>query len=359
MELTFKDFLILATGPVLWLIAIVIYVAIIVPVFIIRFLVLKLWDPTEEDEESSIFPDPGFVFLGTQTSKTSPSVLVGYTQLEGDISLEELRRKFLSNVIMSRNAESGTLNYPRYRQYVDTTLGFNLWKWDRNFDIDNHIYELEGTQGKSVTTEDEIIKLMGPLANKAFKPKQPLWEYLYVRNYVPKYDTQSKPRTLVIYRIHHGLCDGYSLVKCFVQHTCGDSLDKIMKPATSSSRKRPSLYEQAVTIGAHVAAMPYSFMRQYLTVDFNVWFPGRSKLTRECILGMTKRMPIRLVKQVSKENGVSFSTVLFSIVGGGMRRFFKRKYFGQEQEFPIPESFQCFTAFPRPNHPDSQLVNHW
>jgi hypothetical protein len=265
-------------------------------------------------------------------------------------------------VILSRDPQTGALNYPKYQQYIETCLGFHFWKWDPSFSISHHIRPLEGTQGNPFTSEEQVMELMGPLSNKNFSPNRPHWEYLYVPNYVPAgggVRVDKRPRTLVIYRIRHDLCDGYSLVKCFVQHTCGDSLDKIMKPVAGSRAKRaPSLSHQVLTGGSQIVSLPFSFLRQIICMDWNVWFLRRSKLTRECHIGMTRKIPVRLVKRISKGHGVTFSTVLFALVGGGIRRFFIRRYSGGNK-FPVPDSLQCFTPFPRPKHPDSQLVNHW
>jgi len=91
-------FLVLLSAPFLWVIGIAIYVAVILPVFLLRFLLLRAFSGQPE-EDIGFFPDMGFVFLGSETPQRSPSVLLGYTLVDGTLSLDELRRKFTALVL--------------------------------------------------------------------------------------------------------------------------------------------------------------------------------------------------------------------------------------------------------------------
>jgi hypothetical protein len=193
------------------------------------------------------------------------------------------------------------------------------------------------------------------LANKPFKPRESPWEYLFVPSYLPKNATI--PVGVIVKRVHHSIGDGFSLVKCLISYACGDSLDKLALPTKKNVPRRPTNklreYKKIIEMARSVLMMPYDLTKHMFTIDTNAWFLPRSELSRHCHLGLTKKIPVSLVKEISGQRGVSFSAILFSAVGGGIGKFMER-----HSDIEIPNEIQCFTPFPRGGHPNNKLVNH-
>jgi hypothetical protein len=150
--------------------------------------------------------------------------------------------------------------------------------------------------------------------------------------------------------LQHGISDGFSLLKQINQHIYRDSPDKVIQLKEGPG---PSLLLQGLTLGYYAVMMPYSFFRQGIDIDSNAWFrPGR-KLSRECHVGMTQPIPVQKIKEVYKEHGVSFGSVLYAALAGSINKVYKK------QHGEVPEVVRCFTPFPWKNHPNDKLINHW
>lgn len=121
-------------------------------------------------------------------------VMVGF---EGELNLEllfaELREK-----VLTRTNENGEELHPELRQYYERWMGYIFWKFEENFSFGAHIRYYEQTE--PITTE-ELTKIEGELALRAFEPKKSPWEVHYVRDYKPDFDENpSKKKSLVLFR---------------------------------------------------------------------------------------------------------------------------------------------------------------
>lgn len=129
---------------------------------------------------------------------------------------------------------------------------------------------LEGTESK-VVTEKELLRLLSPLINKPFPPKQSPWEYLYIPNFLPL--NESNTVSILVKRIHHSIGDGYSLMKSFIAYECGDSVDKFHSPKKEDRKMSNKLsMKEVVETARQLVMIPYDLPKHLLTIDSNPWF---------------------------------------------------------------------------------------
>lgn len=91
---------------------------------------------------------------------------------------------------------------PRYRQRVvmpPMNLGLPCWEYDPDFDIRNHITEVELRKG----TATELKTLAGELLSRTMDRNRPLWDFTLAHGL-------KGGRTALIVRVHHCLADGIS-----------------------------------------------------------------------------------------------------------------------------------------------------
>jgi len=348
-----ETMLILVTFFPLYVVLLLLLVSVGIPAFSIQFLVAKLAKYFHPEWVGLMTGKD--VVVGADDIQKPRNVLLWYNTLEGNVSLEEIRNNFNELVVQRKDPQTGQLIYPKYQQYFEPWLGYNFWKWDTKFDIRNHVKLLPGTGESVVTTERQLLSRLGLVATAPFSPGRPYWECFSVPNYLPKGESVPR-RTMIVYRMHHGIGDGYSFLKCFMQHLCNDDLEKMMKLKDPKGKPQNPLL-RLMGLAWFFIQIPYVLLRQcFVDIDSNCWFLPSSQLTGEGHLSMTRKISIPAIKAVCKEYNVSFSSALFSALSGGINKYFKRKHFGTEK---LPEIIRCFTPFPWRNHPHNKLTNHW
>jgi hypothetical protein len=293
---------------------------------------------------------------------TSPKcTLLGVAVVEGDIDVDSLQKDVLRRVVNAKNSK-GEFMYPEFQQYFSRWGGFLFWKWEKDFKIEDHVsvHEISETQKMS---EMDVINIRIQLIAKPYKKGISPWEFVVVRNYHPvnplmiDYDNNRKndddpksPKSVLIMRIHHGVTDGYSLLKLFL-HTMQSeklTLEKIPQP---KFHQRNPLKTLAYYTWA-ILCVPYYVTKQLLTTrDDNYFHPKGVALKRRCHAAMTT-MPVSVVREIREKNTVTFSAVLMSALAGGIRNYMLAN--GIE----IPESMHVTTPLPWPGHP-SKLRNFW
>jgi len=101
----------------------------------------------------------------------------------------------------------------RYRQRVvppPFNLGLPAWEYDPNFDIKNHVREIQLQNG----TDGDLQKVAGQILSQLLDRRRPLWDFTLVRGLKGN-------RTGVVTRMHHCLADGLagvSLMNVLMDH---------------------------------------------------------------------------------------------------------------------------------------------
>ncbi len=105
------------------------------------------------------------------------------------------------------------LKFSRFRQRVVELNGSPHWENDPHFHIDHHIH-LIGLPGRD--QQEDLQKLAGDIISTPLNNTHPLWQIQMVDNY--------QGGSALIFRIHHCIADGISLVRVMLSLTDVDSL---------------------------------------------------------------------------------------------------------------------------------------
>lgn len=265
--------------------------------------------------------------------------------LKGDLSSVQLKSILTENVL---NAPSKVnhkeLRYPELKQYLSKFVCFRIWKRDPNFLIENHI--LEKTWDGS-----DVGDIHQEYQNKIYKKRSSPWEMVLFRNVKFKEDKESSQKSLLIFRVHHAMADGKSLMQLVVE--CFGN--KQMKTASAQS-----LQETQLNRFRFILNFPWNITCEIYTIasllfsSFNHPWKLNSSFRRsdfetdKIVVTFSPKIQMSDIKQIAKQNEVKTSAVGMSIVAGAIRKFCGDKW-DKEMAIGYP--------LPRPNHPDG-LTNH-
>jgi len=157
-------------------------VPILIIVFTFRLLSSKLV-PFVYVDISKIVSATSSVFASH--SDEHRSHVVSCFGLEGIIELEDLRATFESRIIHGKTV-TGDLQWPELQQCIVHKLGLPFWKWDKSFNIQNHIHILKADskiQQNSVCPQDILDIIEEKVIHKSFPVTRSPWEILLVPNF--------------------------------------------------------------------------------------------------------------------------------------------------------------------------------
>jgi len=114
---------IVLTFPSLWLVFILSSL-VCLPFYVIRWVIGRLASFLHP-EWAGMLGSGDIVFAEDPSSPSLKphSILLGYTSVEGGLTLAELQEKYLTEVILSHRPD-GKLNYPKFQQYFEKWCGY-------------------------------------------------------------------------------------------------------------------------------------------------------------------------------------------------------------------------------------------
>ena len=281
-------------------------------------------------------------------------------------SLDGFREFFMENIINKRD-KNGELMDPEYQQFYSKWLGFYFWEWDRQFDINWHIrkhfpsdYVTDGVTGRRklrITTETDLREVLKTLTWRPFAAGKSPWEFLLIPNYKDDGDNNNSSgddgptsKVVVIFHLHHGLCDGTKIIKLLFHELNGGDLSRTAKPHVMNMSRISDKIKNALL--SPILA-PYQLMQMILqSGDENAWHETpEANLTYPFNMSITKRIPISLFHEVKTLHGITFSAVSMAAIAGGIRRSLNRR------GLPIPKHLNAVVPMYAPGHP-CKLQNH-
>lgn len=224
------------------------FIVLVSPFYLYRFFVTLLAKLFRPDIIGIVSTRDGVVGLDDVTQKCECvlNLLFVYTG-EPDINL--IRYVFQKRVMDIKNPSGSGYSYEKFKYYYEFWLGFAFWKQEDDFRLEKHIRFCEQTESKASeqnnsTTEEDFLKILGPLSTQIFPPKMSPWEILIVKNYVPtpgKLHTDYVPNEVImdengndggkkwaiLLRVHHGISDGYSLMKMVLNNWSNEPASRI------------------------------------------------------------------------------------------------------------------------------------
>jgi hypothetical protein len=349
------------------------FLVIVAPLYIYRLCVILLAKLCKPSLVKIVGPRDAVVGLDDVTEKCLCMINSTYT-CSGEPDLASIRKHYMKNVINVR--KDGVLSYRKFKYYYESFMGYAFWKEECNFKIEQHVRFCEETEAilsnsnnnenDGFITEERLTFILGSLSTKPFPPKMSPWEVLIVRNYIPNPnklhtdyvptqqddDHASHAKFLIVCRVHHAICDGYSILKMNMVNWSGAEPAVVPKApfVQKSTWTKMGLY-----LGILLFSPYYQFKQFVLDVDRNFWHISRSKLSREWLTICSEKVSTKGMKEVGRTQGVSTTGVLLAGIGGAIRRYLIET--GQSNE--IPRVMRSLAPMPWLGHPMDGLVNHW
>jgi hypothetical protein len=272
--------------------------------------------------------------------------------LSGEIEFEAVYEAWKR--LVEKRTESGELEYPEFQRFYESWGGHLFWRTDPNFDMKNHA-RLYQENSPSVDYE-EMKSFCLDLVRKPFEQGKSPWELILVNNYhrpsvlANATSTDSSPVSVLILRVHHGLCDGYSILEVFtaVVSQWEETKGKLPSPIYSAGARTPGFWSY---VGMGISA-PYFLVREGVaSFDLNGFRTTERRLTGKLLTSQLE-IPVSFVKEVKDKWGVAFSSVVFAAIAGGFRSHMTRR------GMTIPEFFHVGMPFPWPRTRPNKLQNN-
>jgi len=364
-----KEILILLFGTVC---SVFLTIAIIlsVPIYIYRFLITllakKLHPKTLGKAVTSFGNYFACEFLPSSINKPPRSAVVVSFVVDGHISIEGARALFKRRWFNSEsnNSDEGlSCRYPELQQYVVSWMGFLFWKQDLEFQLENHLkpHTLEGESDAEV--EDNLCYFMEELLNKPFALHRSPWECYIISKYRNStfakecVNTDSEGMTLVVFRFHHSIADGLSILYAIIEALLDTPLTTISLP--SPSAKRVGVLELMKNV-VHWLTVPFRFIydvSHFFACVFSrtsPWHvPDEKKSYRQC-MHRSPPIPIEYIKDIKNNLGVSFAGVLLSSVCAGIAQTLHPE---KGPGYSSSKTLLTSAPLPRPGHPN-KMRNH-
>ena len=322
------------------------------PIYLFRFF-LCILARTFRPDLGEIIDSRSSVLAIDDPSKSPKWNLCVWIVFEGALNFENFREFFRQNILNKKDF-NGKLVYPEYQQYYTSWLGFLFWKWDEKFRLENHMrycFEDRPDYLTKETTEEEVRKLVKELTWSPFAQQRSPWEMHFIPNYksATNYESDAETKSVLIYRVHHGLCDGFKILHLIMTECNAVSMDLIAKP----DYVKRSLVSRIWLAIVFWFKAPYEFFKILVSAtDHNQWhcLPER-RLVKPMNMSFTERIPLTKIKNLSKSYNVSFSAVLLASITGGIRRMM------MDSGVRVPKNISTAFPVPMPGHP-LKLRNH-
>jgi hypothetical protein len=264
------------------------------------------------------------------------------------VIVDTLREQFRSRVLEATMI-NGELQYPELRQYVYKWMGFMFWRWDKSFDLNNHI-KIESKHGPC--NRYKIDKIKQSLLIKPWTRGRSPWEFILVPNYS---DEDGAQKIIILFIFQHGLGDGFSWMK-IINLLAGNTLEvervqALQRQSRSSGSLNP-LRNVLVLLKS-----PYDLMYSIMKVsDGFPWGISPGDFSSQFIVMSSEKISVKLLKDTRNRHGVQFTSVLLALITAGVRKAFETKGVKATGK-SLPKYMSCAAASPMIGHPD-KLRNH-
>lgn len=295
-------------------------------------------------------------FLNADKTKPIRCAIVVNFVIQGKISYADAVRIVEKNWI-SPKLPNGQLRNPEYQQYISKWMGYMFWKQDKSFSIKNHIILHKLPEQATVSECNKFFcNLMETSLNKPFTPKQSPWELHLVQNYKnPELSQSEEKLTLFVFRLHHAMADGYSVMYSLV--------DGLMETPTQNVRMASpvKLAKEPVSLSKvwQTVKFPFGVVHEaglYISYFFRPktpWHIMDSEKHWQQMYARSELIPIQKLKDVKNRFNVSFTALLLSCISGGIAKSLSESM-GMKW---VPEEMLMGFNIPLKNHP-RKLRNH-
>lgn len=235
------------------------------------------------------------------------------------------------------------LKYPEFQQYLEMWKGYMFWKPDPLFCLHNHLHVHRIPESSTKTESEKILRnLIESLLNKPFPPKRSPWEMHLVYNFknpfIPSTDgansITTEEVTVMIFRIHHGMADGFAVIYALFEALSGQKLlykhieSKHLAASQSVTESFKKAYNAWICVPCRII-----WDLGYL-VKFSVRYGDKLKTPYGCPDRMkqwkvgydqSEVISMEKIKFIKNQLKVSFTSVLLSAVAAGVAFSYNKK----------------------------------
>jgi hypothetical protein len=272
--------------------------------------------------------------------------------VEGNFEIARLREIFIKNVLNAKQAGScsdGELKYPELQQFIVNWGGYYFWKDCPDFKLEEHVRLYDEDSAGGINHQDEdIILLRDKALNQKWERNKPTWELVLVHNCYPQFASNPGPHTTIFVRWHHSAGDGYSWLHLIIDSLCERPKFKNALP----SREPRSLASSLLYWASFVFRGTWAFAEfaMFFLHSFD-WRVTADQRQTESLHVVTKPISVESIREIKTHFGVSFASVLHTILSGVHWRMLERK------GFRVPKQLPCWMTLPLPGH-SLKLRNH-
>ncbi|CAL8085115.1 unnamed protein product [Orchesella dallaii] len=296
-----------------------IFIILCLPIYIYRLLIILWVKYFYNDEFGDILSAISAMFavelLPSKKVYPPRTAICVQMVLDGKLTVEEMEDIINKNWLRNNS-------YSRLKQYVEPFMGFMFWKRDTEFNLKNHLksHTLENNDENQMDVDQKVCQFLEKLLNKQFKPKTSPWEFYIINNYKNeqlKNQCAKEEMTLLIFRIHHSLADGFSILYTVIEDLFETPLPKIAPatPKLSATQKIMFAFSTLFRIPQDYA----KFVGLPLYPRTPLYTPDER---RECELLYERNVsiPLQRVKDIKNKLGVSFTGVLLTTVSAAIAK---------------------------------------
>jgi len=266
--------------------------------------------------------------IGVVENDDSPVIITSLKVLRGDCNLEELRARIEATV--GKREASGRLVFPKFYQTLEDVTGHAVWRPAAQFDINHHVRFLDGLHASSESlSEAEAFRMISNVSKAKFRAGHSPWEILVIPKFHYDHETpsvgivggsQAEPKLAILIRIHHGIGDGYSLLKLIIRDTSLPSDPPVTCPVPGSGRAPGMpLWKQCLVLIYLAIRSPRALWVELVSSDENPLF-GRAH-SGKTVLVWSRPISIHFLKEVKQRTGVGLSTTFLTALMSSVRKY--------------------------------------
>lgn len=243
---------------------------------------------------------------------------------EEPMDLERHRKNYMEKVL-------NRPHYQKLKQIFTQDFGFNIQKYDTNFDIRNHVKYFEGSEDR-IITEKELMDHVLPVLSEEMDDSKPQWEDVIIPRF--KYENDDlKVRSARVFRIHHSYMDGGSNLLMIAESQFeGEGeypyvVDPTAPPKIALWKRALYKFNCFLLFGWVVIHGLYAPTSKVVRNRFRT-----PTLSGQTNYAWSKPIPMNRLKYIKDTSGESMPTILMSVLGGAIRKL-NEKFPTKDNEF--------------------------
>ena len=241
------------------------------------------------------------IFATDLPNARSNTTVIAPAVFSGRINIDNFKQDALEKVVMVKD-DQGRLKYPELQQSMSFFCGYPFWKWDKRFDIANHI--LDGYKNQRILDKDGLQNISSELMRRPFNSAQSPWEMYLFSEYCNS-PSEKSPKCLVLLRFSHCLVDGVSLMK-IISSSSSIPLDA---PKGGTTSMNPGV--KWLLRFLKLLFLPYDLTSVVYSgyADINTFHIQQDKLSFPVVVRLSDPIPISLVKRAKHKLNSSFGGI--------------------------------------------------